>query len=185
MPKISVFGGVTNVRASGLLPDGATEVQELPVEVVDRADGSVSEVNSEFDQNADPDDTRSPNADTTGQGTDNPPPSDSGRGPTPSTSTPDTTPEVEGGQAGRDAGEAGEDGDQGEPGDSGEGAEEGKRDSGDNRVDGDADLPFDPEQLTVAEVKERLEGLSEEDRDRVIDAERLGKNRAGITGLAG
>jgi hypothetical protein len=164
MAKISVFGGVTDVHASGLLPGVA---DELPVQVVDRADGSVSVVNDEFDQDADPDEARSPNADVTGQGSTNPPPNDSGRGPTPDTSTPDTTPAADGSQASGPA--------DGVDPDSGEKSDSGKRDNSDAAA-------FDPGDFTVNEVKAKLEGLPDDERARVIAAERAGKDRAGITG---
>jgi hypothetical protein len=175
MPKISVFGGVTDVRAAGLLPGTA---EELPVEVVDRADGSVTEVNSEFDQDADPDDVRSPNADITGQGTDNPPPSGEGR--VVAESFPDgiARPASEGGNSaeGDKSGDSGNGDNSGENDNSADSGDSGKRDTSDD------DPPFDPGEFTVAEVKAKLADLSDEDRERVVAAERAGKDRAGITG---
>lgn len=121
MPKISVFGGMTDIHASGLLPAVASE---LPVEVAEREDGTVTEVAPADDETGAPAEE---------EGTGDPPPD-------------------------------GEDNSSGEDG-----------------KDDDGPL-FDPGAYTVAEVKTRLEGLSDDERDRVIAAERAGKDRAGITG---
>ncbi len=47
-----------------------------------------------------------------------------------------------------------------------------------------SDLPFDPADLTVTDVLDLLKGLSDEDKEKVLDAERNGKARYGILGKA-
>ena len=46
----------------------------------------------------------------------------------------------------------------------------------------DSSLPFDPSQLSVADVNALLEDASDAEREAVIEAERKDKNRKGITG---
>lgn len=152
MAKISTFGGVTDVRASGLLPGKAGD--QLPDKVVTRADGTSEVVNGEVEDGDAPETTPDrPAVDPSEANGGDPPPD------------PDPV-----------------DGEGDAPGsDSGESDNSGESDKRDND-EGDYDLPFDPGPLTVSEVKLKLNGLTDEGRDAVLAAERAGKNRAGILG---
>lgn len=78
----------------------------------------------------------------------------------------------------RPASQAGPAGDQRQAGESGP--------AGDPRPAGDAgsaeEATFDPSEHTVAEVKDHLDGADDAERDRVLQAEAQGKDRASITG---
>lgn len=157
MAKISTFGGVSDVRVSGLLPGVAGEV---PEEVVVRADGTTDVVNGELT------DVEPVPADTDDDSTDDGPADGSSDG-TDATGEVQTDPGLPGTTAGRIAADPAT----GDPAGGGEGD-----------VDRKDDPPFDPGDFTVAKVKDKLEGLSDEDRERVIAAERHGLNRKGVTG---
>lgn len=57
-------------------------------------------------------------------------------------------------------------------------------DASEDRTEDVVDPPFNPSELTVADVNELLSDLTDDEREAVLKAERADKNRAGIVGKA-
>lgn len=53
---------------------------------------------------------------------------------------------------------------------------------GEEETQSAAELPFDPDEESVESARAKMEGLSDEEREAVIEAEKQGQNRKGITG---